>query len=527
MASSQTSIDAVSLASVPERESRRNTAVVIAVLGCAKLLLHLLVNGRYDFFRDELYYIACSEHLSWGYVDQPPLIAVAVRLERMLFGDSLLALRLFPALCGMAVIALTVLIAREMGGRKLALWLAGICVLTGPIWLSLSYLMTMNAFEHVFWAACAYCVLRYINTRNPKYWLWFGLWAGLGLETKYSISVFGLGVVVGLVLTRERKVFVQKPIWLAGALAVLIFLPNLLWNIHYHWPFVELMHNIHASGRDIVLSPIQFIGQQILLTGPAAFPVWFAGLLWLMFSPSGSRFRVLGWTYLTVLLMFMILHGKNYYAAPAYPMLFAAGGVALERLLTKFKLPVIGYAYAAVILAAGAWISPMVVPVLSIDHYLAYQDRWLFKPPAAEHSHMRSPLPQTYSDQFGWEEIVEATGYAYSELTPQEQQDCAVFAQDYGAAGAIDFYGPRYGLPKALSGHQSYFLWGPRHYTGQCMVILGDRRERLEELFERVEYISSSAPNKYGLETNVPVYICHQPKFGSLQKAWAFVKNWD
>jgi len=236
---------------------------------------------------------------------------------------------------------------------------------------------------------------------------------------------------------------------------------------------------------------------------------------------------VLGWAYLTVLITFMVLHGKNYYSTPAYPVIFAAGGVAIESALSRIQRPVIGYAYAMVIIGAGTWISPMVIPVLSVDHYLSYQDHWLFKPPAAERSHMRAALPQTYADQFGWEEIVEATVHAYRELTPEEQKDCAIFAQDYGASGAIDFYGPHFGLPKVISGHQSYFLWGPRNYSGQCMIVLGDRRERLEELFEHVEYITTSAPNKYALETELPVYICRGAKFGSLQKAWPFVKHWN
>lgn len=514
-------------ASVAEHESASYAAFVIAVLGIVKFVSYLAFSGRYDYFRDELYYIACSHHLSFGYVDQPPLIAVAVWLERTILGNSLLALRCFAMLSGIALMALTVLIAREMGGRKLALWLAGICVTTGPVWLSLSYLMTMNAFEHVWWAACAYCVVRYVNTRNPHYWLWFGLWAGIGLETKYAITVFGLGIVVGLLLTRERTVFLRPLIWLGGLIALLIFLPNLIWNIHYHWPFVELMHNIRASGRDVVLSPLQFIAQQILLAGPVLLPVWFGGILWLMFSRDGGRFRVLGWTLLTVVIVFLVLHGKNYYSMPAYPMVFAAGGVALERLLAKVKLPAIGYAYIALIFVGAAWVAPMLIPVLPIDRYLAYQQKWLFKPPVAEHSHDRSPLPQTYSDQFGWEEIVQATAYAYGKLTPEEQKDCAIFAQDYGAAGAIDFFGPKYGLPKALSAHQSYYLWGPRHYTGQCMVILDDKRERLEQFFDHVEYVTTSAPNPYALEQQLPVYICRGAKFGSLQKVWPAIKKWN
>ena len=510
-----------------ERESPGYTAFVITVLGVIKFILYLAFSGRYDYFRDELYYIACSHHLSFGYVDQPPLIAVAVWLERMIFGDSLLALRLIAALSGIALLALTVLIAREMGGRKFALWLAGLCVLTGPIFLSLSYLMTMNSFEHVWWTACAYCVVRYINTRSSRYWLWFGLWAGLGLETKYGITVFGLGIVIGLLLTRERKVFLQPSIWLGGLMALLIFLPNLVWNIHYHWPFVELMHNIRASGRDVVLLPPQFLAQQILLSGIALLPVWLRGLFWLMFSRDGGRYRVLGWTFLTVVLVFMVLHGKNYYSMPGYPMIFAAGAVALERGLARIKLPSLGYAYVAIILIGTAWGAPMVIPVLPIDRYLAYQEKWLFKPPAAEHRHARSLLPQTYADQFGWEEIVQSTAYAYSELTPEEQRDCAVFAQDYGAAGAINFFGPHYGLPKALSAHQSYYLWGPRHYSGNCMVILDDSRERLEQLFDHVEYITTSAPNPYALEQQLPIYICRGAKFGSLQQLWPLIKKWN
>jgi hypothetical protein len=207
-------------------------------------------------------------------------------------------------------------------------------------------------------------------------------------------------------------------------------------------------------------------------------------------------------------------------------MLFAAGGVAIETLLLRTRKPAIGYIYVAAILAFAAWIAPMVIPVLPIERYLSYQQHWLFKPPASEHSHEHSPLPQTYSDQFGWEEIAQAAAVAYQRLSPAEQKDCAIFAQDYGAAGAIDFFGERYGLPKALSGHQNYFLWGPRGYSGQCMIILDDRRERLEELFARVEFVTTSAANPYALEQQLPVFICRGPRFGSLEQLWPELKRW-
>jgi hypothetical protein len=510
----------------PFRTSLRDTAVIAGVLGLLKFALHLYVNGRYGYFRDELYYIACSQHLDWGYVDQPPMIAVMVRLGHYLFGDSLLGVRMFAALSGVVVVMLTVLIARELGGGKMAMWLAGICVLVGPIWLSLSYLMTMNAFEHVIWTACAYVMVKYINTRNERLWLWFGILCGLGLQTKYSITVFGLGVVIGLLLTRERRLFLSKWLWIAGAAALLIFLPNLIWNVQHGWPFVELMRNIRADGRDVVLGPVQFVLQQILLTGPMSAFVWLSGATWLLFTREGGRYRIVGWTILTVVVAFMLLHGKNYYSTPIYPAMFAAGAVALESWLRTPALRWAIWGYAFLVVAVGMMFLPMSVPVLPVDMYLKYQDKMPIKPPRSEHSHERAALPQIYADQFGWTEITEGAAAAFKMLSPEEQKTCGIFAQDYGSAGAIDSFGPRYGLPKVLSGHQSYYLWGPRGYTGECLIVLDDRQETLEREFEQVQFVGRTAPNPYALEQQLTVFIVHKPKFGSLEKVWPQLKKW-
>jgi 4-amino-4-deoxy-L-arabinose transferase-like glycosyltransferase len=528
MAVSETSAGQVSSVSSPntQRLGLRPTIWIIVVLAIVKLALHLFLNGRYGYFRDELWYIDCSRHLDWGYVDQPPVIALTVRLSHILLGDSLQALRFPATLAGIAVIVLALLIVRELGGKKLAMWLTGICLFVGGIWLSLSYLMTMNIYEHVIWTACAYCVIRYMNTRNQKYWLWFGVLAGIGLETKYSVGVFGVAIVVGLLLTRERKVFLSKWIWLGGVLAFLIFLPNLLWNIHYRWPFVELIRNINAEGRDVVLSPLQFMLQQAVIISPISYPVCIAGAVWLFFSERGKRYRMLGWTFLTILLFFMITHGKHYYVAPIYPMLLAAGAVAIETWLNTPKLRWIGWAYAAAIVVFGAIFAPLSIPLLPVDTYLKYQAAMPIKVPVTEHSHAAAALPQIYADQFGWPEIVEATTHAWREIPPDEQKDCAIFAQDYGSAGAIDFLGGKNGLPKVISGDRSYWLWGPRGYSGNCMIVLDDRREQLQELFERVELITISEPNPYALEQQLPVYMCREAKFGSLEKLWPAIKHW-
>jgi hypothetical protein len=389
---------------------------------------------------------------------------------------------------------------------------------------------------------CAYFAILAIKRNDPRYWLWFGVVAGLGLEEKYSIAVFGLGIVIGLLLTAQRRVFLNPWIWVGGLAAFLVFLPNLLWNIHYHWPFVELMRNIRAEGRDVVLPLPQYFFQQTLLVHPFTAPIWITGLIAFFVSPRLKAYRALGWCYLTCFTVFFVLHGKNYYLAPIYPMLLAAGAVVIESAIEGRKINCpetaglelgrrrrawLKAAIVILLLAAGAHLAPVVVPVLSPDKFIAYMKYLPMKLPVMEHSHARAVLPQWYSDQFGWEEIVAETAKAYNQLSPTERTGCAIFAQDYGQAGAIDFFGPRYGLPAALSGHQTYWLWGPHGYSGNCLIVLDDTREKLEELFDSVEFVGISADNPYALEQRIPVFICRGAKFGTLDKVWPKLKRWS
>lgn len=500
--------------------------MVVVAIAIAKFVLHFYFNNRYDYFRDEFDYMACGNHLAWGYVDQPPLIPVLVRICRFLFGDSLRSIRLVPALASSGLVVLTGMIARELGGRAFALILSAVTVLIAPMYLSDGSLMTTNCLEPILWMGCAYFAILAINRGEPMYWLWFGVVAGIGLQEKYSIAVMGFGIVVGLLLTEQRKAFASKWLWIGGAAAFLIFLPNLIWNVQHHWPFVELMRNIKADGRDVALSPLQFVEQQVLIMNPFTAPIWITGLLVLLFSARLKPYRLLGWCYVAAFTVFAVLHGKNYYLAPIYPMLMAAGAVVRESAIERIRQSWLKPAILALLLASGAWLAPLVIPVLSVDQFIAYMNKLPIKVPATEHSHVRAALPQHYADQFGWREIVAETAKAYDMLPPAERAGCAVFAQDYGQAGAIDFFGPKYGLPPALSGHQTYFLWGPRGYSGNCMIVLDDRQERLEELFEHVEYVGTSTDNPYALERNIPVFICRGAKFGTLEEVWRKLKKW-
>ena len=239
----------------------------------AALLVHLLTNRRYGYFRDELYYIACGRHLDFGYVDQPPLSILLLRLSQLLLGDSLFAIRLLPALAGAAIVALTGMIAREIDGRAWAIALSSAATLSALFYLAVGNFFSMNAFEPLFWMGCVYLLVRIINGDSPMLWLWLGVLLGLGLENKHSTAFFAAGIRVGLLLTSERRHVAEKYIWFGGVIAFAIALPNILWQALHHWPTYELLNNIAHSNKNVALSPAQFIAQQAVflnLGTPAA-----------------------------------------------------------------------------------------------------------------------------------------------------------------------------------------------------------------------------------------------------------------
>jgi len=500
--------------------------LIVLFLAFANFLLHFYFNNQYGYFRDEFDYMACGDHLAWGYVDHPPLIPFLMKISRLVFGDSLRSIRIIPALATSAAVILTAMIARDLGGRRFAVVFSALAFIAVPMYLNDGSVMTTNCLEPLLWMGCVYFAILAIKRDDPRYWLWFGVVAGIGLEEKYSIAVLGFSIVVGLLLTEQRRVFTRKWIWLGGALAFLIFLPNLLWNVQNHWPFVQLIHNIKADGRDVVLSPAAFFAQQVLIAHPILAPIWITGVLALLFSARLKPYRFLGWCYLAAFTVFVILKGKNYYLAPIYPAFLAAGAVVIGSYIARWRQVWLKPALLVLILAGGAWLAPVVMPVLPVDKFISYMDHLPFKVPRSEHSHMRAILPQHFADEFGWEEMVATVNHAYSRLSPEERLGCGVFAQNYGQAGAIDFLGRRYGLPPALSGHQTYFLWGPRGYSGNCLIVLDDSREVLEREFEHVEYVGKSSDNPYAIEREIPVFICRGAKFGSLAALWPRLKKW-
>jgi hypothetical protein len=501
-----------------------NGMLLVLCIALAKLTLHIVFNNRYGYFRDELDYIACGEHPAWGYVDHPPVIPFLVRISRELFGDSLRSIRMIAALVASAAVVVTGLIARELGGRRYAVVLSAVAVAIAPQFLSDGSLMTTNCLEPLLWMGCSYFAILAVKRDDPRYWLWFGVVAGIGLEEKYSIAVYGMGIVIGLLLTPQRKFFGNRWIWIGGAASLLIFLPNLLWNVHHHWPFLELMHNIKAGGRDVRLTAAQFFGQQILLIHPFNAPIWMAGLVALFLWKPLQPQRMLGWCYLVAFTVFVVSGGKNYYLSPIYPMLLAAGAVVIERGLQHTRQAWLRPCILAGLVAGGAWLAPVVIPVLPVEKFISYMDSLHFKIPRSEKSHFAAILPQHYADQFGWKEMTAAVARIYYALPPDERAKTAIFGNNYGEAGAIDFFGGQYGLPKSIGGHQTYWLWGPRNYTGEIIIVLGDRRASLEPKCASVqEFDVTFSP--YALEQS-PIFLCRGLKW-NLQQEWPKLKNWD
>ena len=498
--------------------------LVVLCLAAAKLLIHLYAGRHYGYFTDERYYLACARHLAWGYVDQPPLIAFITRFGVLLFGESLSAIRFLPALAGVAKVVLTGLIAREMGGGRFAQGLAALAVLAAPGFLGMDNLLSMNAYEPLFWLGCAYVILRIIHTGNQKLWLWVGLWAGLGLLNKHSMLIFAFGFVAGLILTRERRCFRSPWFWIGGLLALLIFLPNLLWNIQNHFPFLELQANIRAAGRNVALSPLAFWGQEALALLPLSLPIWLGGIWFCFFTEKGKTCRVLGWACLITFAVIFTLNPRVYYIWPAIPILLAAGSVFWESVLIRPRLRWIRFAYPALMVLMGALLAPMMLPVLSPETYIRYAVALHLETPAIEKWKL-GPLPQIYASQFGWEEMVATVAEVYKSLPPDVRPKTAIFAQNFGQAGAIDLFGTKYGLPKAISGHQNYFLWGPRDYTGESVIVMQGRQEELEQVYVSVEK-RAHVFHPYSMpREQFDVFYCRGLK-APLQQMWPMVKNW-
>ncbi|HVN04310.1 MAG TPA: glycosyltransferase family 39 protein [Bryobacteraceae bacterium] len=496
---------------------------IVMALAFAKLLFHLATFRGYGIFRDELYYLACGRHLAFGYVEFPPLIGVLTRAITAVLGDSLFAVRLLPAMAGAGVVVLTAAIARELGGGRFAQALAGLAVIVAPAWMSIDHFMNTNAFDPLFWGGCAWMAIRAWNTGDSRYWLGFGVVAGVGLENKHAMLFFGFGVVAGLLLTARRRDFAQRNLWLGGLIAALLFLPNVIWEIRLGWPTLEFLQNA-VKYKNALLTPGQFLTTQLQLT-VAAVPVWLAGLWFFFFHPRGKAYRALGWTFVVVGVTLWMLHGKGYYLLPAYPMLLGAGGVLLEESLALRRWQWARPALVALMLVLAALSAPLAVPVLPVETFVRYA-AWLGIKNPVEERHKMGRLPQFYADMFGWRNMAEQVAKVFHELPAEDQGHTAILTQNYGEAGAIDYYGPSLRIPNAISGHNNYWLWGPPPVDPQVVIVVGGGDAGLQRVFGDVRAAGMiHDPNAMPFENGLAIWVCREPKV-SLRSLWPKLKHY-
>jgi hypothetical protein len=506
----------------------RATAVILGVAAVQVLVLVILVakNGAYGYFSDEFYHIACSERLAWGYVDHPPLTVALLALIRAVFGDAVWAMRLGPILATAGVIVLTGLMARRLGAGTFGQGLAALAATVTPWYLVPSSTWTLNSFDTFFWALGAYVIIGILKTENPKGWLVFGIVAGLGLLTKLSMGYLLIGLFVALLLTPNRKYFMSKvdgkyrpgwQLWGGVALALLIFLPHVIWQVQNGWPTVEFARGSNAAFGTV---PLEFLRGQVMDMNPFNLPIWLTGLYFYLFSRRGRPYRMMGIIYVSVFVLLIIQGTRAYYLHVAYPMLFAGGVVLIESFVErgKWRGRILKPVIVTAMMVLTAFMLPEGLPVMTPEQLLARQ----------ESAGKPMEVPRFLVDRLCWEEFVAEVARVYETLPEKDRNECVIFTTSYHSAGAIDFFGKKHGLPPARSNHNNYWLWGPGDKSYDVVIVVGVPEASLERMFgEIVEAGRTSCEYTDLMSRNdAPVYVCRKPK-RPIAEVWAGAKKFD
>ena len=484
---------------ISDRRSLAAEAIVAAALVAAKLGIHLAFATRYGRHRDEYYFIDCGQHLAFGYVDHAPLVPWLAGLSTALFGDNLLMLRLPSILAGAGTLWLTILLSRRFGANVYGQALAGSAVLFAPAYLRMHGMLDLPAFEPLFWTVAALLLADLIDGADRRRWLLIGAVVGLGLMNKHTMLLWGLGVGVGLLATPLRADLRTRWPWLGAAIAFVIFTPNLVWQAQHGWPTLEFIQNM----RETTLAQVPrhlFVAGQILYMGPLALPIWLCGLVY-FFSDAGQRYRLLGWLFVTVLVVLTVMHAKPYYAAPAYPMVFAAGGAWLGRRFESRQA--LRTVFAAALIISSVVLGAITLPLFALSQVDATLERalgWVVRPVDLTHD---------MHDELGWAEQSAAVAEVFAGLSPDERETATIFTANYGQASALNLHGPVYGLPRATSGHMNHHLWGPDPSRPGPLVVVGLSSEDLAMLCERPRE-AGRITNPDAMESNIPIYVCRE-----------------
>lgn len=488
-------------------------------------VVHAIANPHYGFFRDELYFIICGRHPQFGYVDQPPVIPLLSAASQA-FGPSLFLLRLIPAAFAGAGAYVVCLLVAEFGGGTFAAVLAVIVYFFTGVLTNFGMKVSPDTVGLLTWPLLALLMVRIVKRNEPRLWLAAGAVAGISIESKYSVLFFLTALFAGLLAVPQRKTIFNRWFAYGAALAFVIALPNFLWQWRYGLPMLELLR-AGQNGKNLIVGPGTFLFQEIVITGLFLAVFWVIGLLWLLRSP---LFRFLGYAYVILIAEMIVFHGKHYYPADVYPILIAAAAVPIEawtRGRTVLRSAVVAYAFVF-----GLLFVPFSLPVLPESSFIAYQDRVQSvlhissKTIATEHNRETSTLPGDWADMHGWPQLAQAVARVYQTLSPADRARTAIVASNYGEAAAIDFFGAQYHLPPALSGHNQYFLWGTRGYSGEVLIDVGGDCGAKDRLF-RSSMRATVFTSRYGIsyEQHLPIMLCRGIK-KPLAEIWPAVKEY-
>lgn len=467
-----------------------------------KLAVTMSVAGRYGWHQDELYYLASSRHLDLGYVDYPPLVPLLAAADQAIAPGSLVALRFLAVVAGAALIVLTALVARELGASTRAQAWAASGALLSPMFIGGNLMFQTVAFDELMWAMALLVLARVLRDEAPRWWLVLGLVIGVGLETKFTIAALPVAIFLALLVSRREMLASPWP-WIGAVISLALFVPNLAWQATHDWISVQytLSHRGHTDG------PIAYWLQQLLLFNPLFVIPGIAGMVALR---RDRRFAPLVYTAIFTELIFFASGGKSYYAGPIYPALYAAGAIWLDhRLRRPWSVATFATASVALILV----ILPLGLPVLDVQTMIA-QNLWKSRP--------------DYAAMIGWPELVRETARAYEGLSPDQRASAVILTHYYSQAGAIDYYGPALGLPRAISPHLTYWYWAPRHMDPTTAVLVDYTLDEGERLFKNCQQVGS-VTNQYGIHNDDfgdPILVCSDPR-RPLWQAWRSLQTLD
>lgn len=485
---------------------------LILGLVLVKLVLHFVTNTNYGLHRDTFLYLALGDHLDFGYMSVPPLIALFAKITTTVFGDSVFAIRLFPALIGAASVVIIAMIVRLLGGRMWAILLACTAFIVSPAFLRSNTLFQPVSFDQFFWLLAIYFAIKLVRSKNPKYWLHIGVVCGLAFLNKYSIAFLVFAFLAGLLLTPARSLFRSKYFLYGSLIGFLIILPNLIWQHEHNWPVVTHMLTLQQT-QLVNVNIADFIVAQILMNLPGLF-VWLFGVIFLLFFKEGQKYRFLGYTFLALLLVLILLRGKPYYTLGIYTPLFAFGGYASEKYFSE-KWRFVKPGILAFMLAIVLPVLPYSLPLLAHEKMLVYAEqskqfglegalRW-------EDGRLHD-LPQDYADMIGWQELASVAIETYNQLSEAEQARTAIYAENYGQAGAVKFYGKKHGLPEPVSFNASFLFWAPDSIDIETLIYINYRPgEDIYYYFAEVEPVGRMT-NPYARESGLPVFLCRYPR---------------